>query len=101
MTSFDAATEDEVKKIILASASKSSYLDRIPTHILKQCLHVLPPVITRIINLSFTTAKAPLCFKIGAVIPLLKKVILDPEVFCNLRPISTLPFISKTLEWVA
>ena len=101
MTSFDAATEDEVKKVILSSASTSSYLDPIPTHILKQCLHVLLPVITRITNLSFATATVPLFLKIPAVIPLLNKLFLDPEVFCNLRPISTVPFISKTLACIA
>jgi hypothetical protein len=101
LTSFDPATEEEVKKIIMSSASKTCCLDPVPTHILKKCLHVLLPIITRIINLSFATARVPTCFKIAAVIPLLKKVFLDPEVFKNLRPVSTLPFISKTLERVA
>ena len=98
LTSFDAATEEEVRKIIMASASKSCILDPIPTYLLKKCLHVLLPFITKIINMSFKYAKVPDCFKIAAVIPLLKKVFLDPEVLNNLRPVSTLPFISKTLE---
>jgi hypothetical protein len=101
MTLFDPATEEEVKKIIMASASKSCCLDPIPTHLLKKCLHVLLPIITKIINLSFKSAKFPDCFKIAAVIPLLKKVFLDPEILNNLRPVSTLPFVSKTLEKVA
>ena len=101
LTSFDEATEEEVKKIIMASASKSCILDPIPTYLLKKCLHVLLPVITRIINLSFRAAKVPDCFKIAAIIPILKKIFLDPEVLNNLRPVSTLPFVSKTLEKVA
>ena len=32
---------------------------------------------------------------------MLKKAFLDPEVFANLCPVSTLPFISKTMEKVA
>ena len=92
LTSFDVATEDEVMKIIMASASKSSILDPIPTYLLKKCLHVLLPVITKIINLSFKSAKVPDCFKIAAVIPILKKIFL--EVLNNLQPVSTLPFVS-------
>jgi hypothetical protein len=62
---------------------------------------VLLPTITKIINLSFKSSIVPLCFKVAAVIPLLKKILLDPEIFKNLRPVSNLPFISKTLEKVA
>ena len=98
LTCFDPATEEEVRKIIMQSASKSSILDPIPTFLLKKCLDVLLPTITKIINLSFQTAKVPDCFKTAAVIPILKKIFLDPEVLNNLRPVSTLPFISKTLE---
>ena len=58
-------------------------------------------MITRIINLSFKAAKVPDCFKIAAIIPILKKIFLDPEVLNNLRPVSTLPFVSKTLDEVA
>ena len=101
LSCFEDTTEDEVRKVILSSASKTCCLDPIPTHVLKQCLEVLLPVITKIINLSFRSAKVPNCFKIAAVIPLLKKIILDPEVLKNLRPVSTLPFVSKTMEKVA
>jgi len=100
-TTFSPATEEEVRKIIMASASKSCCLDPIPTYLLKKCLHILLPVITKIINLSFSSATVPECFKIAAVIPLLKKIFLDPEFLNNLRPVSTLPFVSKTLERVA
>ena len=101
LTVFDPATEEEIHKIIMSSASKSCGLDPIPTFLLKKCIHVLLPVITKIINLSFAMARVPACFKLAAVIPLLKKVFLDPEVFKNLRLVSTLPFLSKTLERAA
>ena len=52
LTCFDEATEKEVKEIIMASASKACSLDLIPTHMLKNCLHVLLPFSTRITNLS-------------------------------------------------
>ena len=57
--------------------------------------------ITKIINLSLKSAQVPSCYKVASVIPLLKKIFLDPEVLKNLRPVSTLPFVSKTLEKVA
>lgn len=101
LTSFEPTTEDEVRKIIMKSSSKTCCLDPLPTSILKKCLPALLPIITKIINLSFENAKVPACYKIAAVIPLLKKLLLDPEVFKNLRPVSTLPFVSKTLERVA
>ena len=85
----------------MTSASKSCCLDPIPTYLLKKCLNDLLPIITKIINLSFKTAKVPAAFKLAAVIPLLKKIFLDPEVLNNLRPVNNLPFISKTLERVA
>ena len=52
-------------------------------------------------NLSCSWAKIPYWFKIAGVIPLLKKLFVDPELVKNLKPISTLPFLSKTMERVA
>jgi hypothetical protein len=101
LNKFHHATEEEVRKIVTSSASKSCCLDPVPTFMVKKCLHVLLPVITRIINLSFESARVPDCYKTAAVIPLLKKASLDPEVLNNFRPVSTLPFVSKTMERVA
>jgi hypothetical protein len=61
-------------------------------------LHLLLPVITRIINLSLSSAKVPECFKVAAVTPLLKKSNLDHNILKNFRPVSNLPFLSKILE---
>ena len=51
-TSFEAATADEVDKLILSSQDKSCDLDPLPTKLLKSCLHVLLTPITNIINLE-------------------------------------------------
>ena len=98
---FKPTSEDEVKKIIKKFATTSCCLDPVPTFIVKKCLYILLPIITKIINLSFKYAVVPDCYKTAAIIPLLKKILSDPEIFANLRPISTLPFISKTMERVA
>ena len=49
--SFLLTTEDELKKIIMSSNSKSCTLDPIPTSILKQCLDCLLPILVKIVNL--------------------------------------------------
>ena len=100
LTIFESATEDEVKKTIISSASKSCSLDPIPTYLLKDCLDILLPSITKIINLSISTSNVPKCFKVAAITPLLKKADLDSNLLKNFRPISNLPFVSKILEKV-
>ena len=59
MNSFERATEDEIKKIILISSSKSCDLDPIPTNVLKYCLDILVTQITDIINISMDTSTFP------------------------------------------
>ena len=56
MNVFERATEDEIKKLILSSASKSCDLDPIPTSVLKNCLDILITPITDIINTSMETS---------------------------------------------
>ena len=41
MNVFERASEDEIKKLILSSSSKSCDLDHIPTSMLKNCLDIL------------------------------------------------------------
>ena len=64
LTDFSPLTEDEVRKLIKQSATKSCCLDPIPTQLVKECLDVLLPLITRIINQSFSSAYVPKFFKI-------------------------------------
>ena len=60
---LEPASEDEVRKIIMKSASKSCDLDPIPTNILKALLDILIKPITTIINLSLESGTFPLSFK--------------------------------------
>jgi len=100
LTSFSTASCDEIRKIILASPTKSCELDPLPTKLLKQCLDYLLPAITSIVNKSLSQICVPTPFKRAVVRPLLKKSNLDKEVLKNYRPVSNLPFISKILEKV-
>ena len=69
--------------------------------IVKKCLHTLLLIITKILDLSCESARVQGCYKTAAIIPLLKTIFLCPEVLSNLRPISTLPFVSKRMKRVA
>ena len=56
------------------------------------------PLITTIVNVSFSEATVPSCLKVAFVSPLLKKPGLDPDDMKNYGPVSNLPFLSKVLE---
>lgn len=64
---FALTTETEVRKLIMRSAPKSCELDPIPTHILKQSIDVLLPIITTIINKSLSESSVPSSFKEAVV----------------------------------
>ena len=70
---FAPTTEQEVKKILSDSQSKSCELDPLPTDLLKKCIDPLLPCITSIINKSLETSTVPDSFKEAVVRPLLKK----------------------------
>lgn len=94
---FNPVTEDTVKEIIKGSPSKSCELDPIPTGLVKDCIDVLLPIITKIINLSLESGVFPGIFKKAIVKPVLKKAGL-PLVPQNYRPVSNLSYVSKLLE---
>ena len=96
---FNLLSESEVFDLITASFKKSCSLDPIPTKLLNECVVVLLPPITKIINLSLDSGYFPLTWKCALVRPLLKKDGLPP-VFKNFRPVSNLAFISKLVETV-
>ena len=90
MTVFERASEDEIKKLILSSSSKSYDPDPIPTSMLKIFLDILITSITDIINISMETH----------VRTLLKKTSLPKNMLKNYKPVSNLSFISKMFEKV-
>ena len=94
------ATHEEIRKLIIASPTKSCSLDPIPTFLLKDCIDVFLPIITGIINASLASSSVPSSFKKAVVTPLLKKASLDQDQLTNYRPVSNLSFVSKLLEKV-
>ena len=78
----------------------SEHIIPIPTPLLLECLDVLLPSITQIINDSLQSGVVPSLFKSAIVKPLLKKPTLDQNNLKNYRPVSNLMFLSKVLEKV-
>jgi hypothetical protein len=100
-SSLEPTCEEEIRKIIMSSNSKSCSLDPIPTSLLKQCLDCLLPILVSIVNTSFSSCQFPDALKHAIVVPLLKKVSLDCENKKNYRPVSNLPFLGKLIEKIA
>ncbi|XP_072018453.1 uncharacterized protein [Amphiura filiformis] len=97
------ATEEEVRKFIGKSPSKTSRLYPIPTWFLKELLsngHLLT-LITNIINSSLSTGTFPNAAKHAIIKPLLKKPSLNRNVLKNYRPVANLTFIGKIIEKIA
>ncbi|GFR87065.1 reverse transcriptase [Elysia marginata] len=100
LSEFKLVNESQVKEIILSSPKKSCPLDPLPSALFFQCLDVLLPHITTIINDSLLFGCVPNELKESLIKPLLKKDDLDRNVYKNYRPVSNLPFLSKILEKV-
>ena len=98
--SFQLVSEEEIRKIVMSSPSKSCILDPIPTNVLKDCIDELLPFITKVVNTSLSSSTVPSSLKNAIVSPILKKPDLDIETLKNYRPISNLPFLAKVLEKV-
>ena len=93
-------TESDVLALIRCSSAKTCDLDPTPTQMLKQCIDIILPHITVIINNSLTTGIVPDCFRHAIIKPILKKTGLKENDLKNFRPVSNLNFLSKILERV-
>ena len=95
---FKEMNEEDVKHLITKSGEKSCALDPMPTSLVIECLNVLCPIITRLINLSLDSGLFPDNWKHAEVRPCVKNNSSSDLSFSNLRPISNLTFISKLTE---
>ena len=77
---------------------KQCSFDPVPTWLLKDCIHLLVPFVTSIINGSLRNGCVPSAFKSAYITTLLKKSGLVLNEACNYRPVSNLSFLSKILE---
>ena len=81
---FAVLTEMDVRKLVNKSATKSCELDPIATHLLKQHLDALIPLVNKIVNISLQTGQYPNTLKSAVVRPLLKKTGMD--IICKCLP---------------
>ncbi len=100
LSEFRPATEDEVRKLLMTSPSKSCELDPFPTWLLKMCAEPIVPVLTQLINASLAEGHVDTTLKTALVRPLLKNSSMDTNNLKHYRPVSNLPFVSKLLEKV-
>ena len=98
---FEPVSQETVTSVIRKSPSKSCSLDPLPTSLLKVFVDKISIPITFIVNWSFSFGVFPSSLKHGLVFPRIKKETLDPDNLKNYRPITNLPFLSKTLERLA
>ena len=95
---FQPVLPSEALEIINTMRCKTSPIDTIPTVVLKRCAEVFATSLAHLANISFESGIFPSTFKLGHVIPLLKKPGLDKKDPANYRPITNLVTISKILE---
>ena len=97
---FTQVTQDEIAKIVSISPTKSCLLDPLPTFFVKDCMDILLPSMTKLVNCSLSEGLVPDGFKKAVVTPLIKKASLPIEDLKNYRPVPGLSFISKLVERV-
>ena len=97
LSDFAVLIQDTVKEYACKSVKKSCNLDPLPASLMKNCLDMLLPTITNIVNLSLSTGTMPEILKVATLIPALKKHDADLEQFSNFRPISNLLMVSKVI----
>ena len=89
LTVFTQVTQDEIGKIISKSPTKSCLMDPLPTFLIKECIDILLPSITKLVNCSLWEGLVPDGFKKAVVTPLIKKASLPVEDLKNYRPVSS------------
>ena len=96
---FVQVNEDEISKTIDKLKNKASYgCDNISNKLIKCASGILTKPITLLTNQILKTGIYPTQLKLSRVKPLFKKG--DSTQFCNYRPISILPSISKVFEHI-
>jgi len=95
---LEVVTAAEVARVIGSMNAKSSYVDFLPTNLLKEAADVIAPAIAELTNLSFTTGMFPSEYKFARITPILKKPNLPREKVDSFRPVAGLVNISKIME---
>ena len=90
LTEFNPVSPDELSQLRGGSGLKVCSLDPLPSLLMKNCVDVLLPIVTNIVNCSFDIYTVPHVMKEALVRPMLKKASLDHEELKNYQTISYL-----------
>ena len=99
LNSFQETNADELRRIIVKHGVKVGPDDVLTPYLIKNHLDVLLPHFVNLVNLSLKTNSCD-GIKEAHIVPILKAINLDKELFENFRPVSLLSFISKLTERV-
>ena len=91
---MNECTAEEIMNII--NEFENGKASDIPIKLIKQCSHVISPLLSQYYNIFMIKGEFPDLFKVGKISPVYKKD--DEEKFENYRPVSTLPLFGKIFE---
>ena len=97
-TCFIPPSDTQMREILPALTNKTSVLDPMPTHIIKEYSSTLLPVLKNIVTISLAEGLFPESLKTSIIRPKLKKPDLDKETLKNYRPLANTSFLSKVIE---
>ena len=97
---FELCSQEDLRKIIKSSPSKTCDLDPAPTFLVKDHIDVMLPFLTKLCNATILEGGLPQSQRTAIVVPRLKGAGLDPADVKSHRPISNLSFMSKVIEKV-
>ena len=98
---FHLVSNEDIRRLIMASPNKSCQLDALPVWLIKENISILLPFIVSIVNSSLNAGLFPPTLKEAILMPLIKKPNLDRNILTNYRPVSNVPFLSKIIEKAA
>ena len=75
-------------------------MDPLPTFLIKECIDILLPSITRLVKCSLQEGLVPDGFKKAVVTPLIKKVLLPVEDLKNYCPVSGLVVVKQLVDHI-
>ena len=99
LSTFEKATEDEVRKTVMSFGVKCSPEDPVPASVLKSDFEIFIPIWTKLVNLSLEEGSME-CLKSAVLVPLIKQLddVTDKDNRKNYRPVSNLQFVGKLIE---
>ena len=95
---FSTVTFSLVASTIRSFPNKQSSRDPLPTLYLKECLDLLSPLLTCLVNKSLSQGVFPKSLAVACVTPILKKNNSAIDELNSYRPISNLTVLSKLVE---